>query len=194
MSTSLAGLLSKGVDHLIAGGSLQSFLEGHEPQQLAEDQRAELCRLLEQAAELLAAGSLPVTAPRAKASNRARFLSAVVQQRESIRSRTGWRALIGSSRLRQSLAGLALSLADVPRVDGIGDEITLLFSETSGRFLVEVAEGDAAAFEGLMDGLPCACVGQTGGDALRVTGLDGQALFEMDLDALKAAWKGADVD
>jgi phosphoribosylformylglycinamidine synthase len=89
--------------------------------------------------------------------------------------------------------GLTLRLADVPRRDGVRDEVTALFSETSGRFLVEVAQEDATTFEEQVARVLCACVGQTGGDTLYVTGLEGQVVLETALGPLKAAWKGTSV-
>ena len=65
-----------------------------------------------------------------------------------------------------------------------------LYSESSGRFLVEVAEEDAPAFEAELEGLVWACIGHTGGDALQIAGLDGQAILAAPLRELKAAWQG----
>jgi phosphoribosylformylglycinamidine (FGAM) synthase-like enzyme len=70
-----------------------------------------------------------------------------------------------------------------------------LCSESSGRFLVEVAEEHAAGFEACLgngrEGAPAwACIGQTGGERLRVFGTGGQAVIESELDVLKSAWQG----
>lgn len=86
--------------------------------------------------------------------------------------------------------GATLRLADLPCAeDGVGD-ITALFGETAGRFLVEVAEADGEAFEAVMCGVACACVGHTEGDVMRVLGTESQVVIEMGIEVLKAAWQG----
>jgi phosphoribosylformylglycinamidine synthase len=87
--------------------------------------------------------------------------------------------------------GLTVHLADLPRAGERVDDIAALFGETSGRFLVEVREEDAPAFERILADVPWAAIGRVGSDALRVVGLGGQVVLEASLDALKAAWKGA---
>jgi phosphoribosylformylglycinamidine synthase II len=86
--------------------------------------------------------------------------------------------------------GLTIRLADLPRADEAVDEVAALFSETSGRFLVEVSEEHAGAFELLTAGVPCAPVGVVGGDSLCAIGFDGQVVLNAGLDSLKTAWKG----
>jgi phosphoribosylformylglycinamidine synthase len=88
--------------------------------------------------------------------------------------------------------GLTLNWADLPAAPHL-DAAAALFAESSGRFLVEVAEEDAAPFEAILSAgpaLPWAHVGRTGGSRLRVLGMDGQAVIEERLDALKRAWQG----
>ena len=86
--------------------------------------------------------------------------------------------------------GLTVRLQDLPRTDDVTDNVAALFSETGGRFLVEVAERDAAAFERAMDGIASACIGETGGDTLCIVGIDGSPAVQAGLDALKTAWQG----
>jgi phosphoribosylformylglycinamidine synthase len=96
--------------------------------------------------------------------------------------------------------GLTVHLADVPQArdvrraedDGARD-VLALFSESSGRFLVEVAEQDGAGFEAAMEGLACTCVGRTGGERLCVLGTNGRVAIESELEVLKAAWQGGHV-
>ena len=54
-----------------------------------------------------------------------------------------------------------------------GDSVVQLFSESNGRFLVEVAPQHAEAFRAVMDGCPLAELGQAGGQSLRICGQDG---------------------
>jgi phosphoribosylformylglycinamidine synthase subunit PurSL len=94
--------------------------------------------------------------------------------------------------------GLALSLADLPRSPAVDRAEMALFSESSGRFLVEVAPDDAVAFEAALAGRPLACLGFTsapraeGRDSVsprfRVRGLDGQPLIDCPVDDLLRAW------
>jgi phosphoribosylformylglycinamidine synthase len=87
--------------------------------------------------------------------------------------------------------GLTLELADLPAAPGLTTPAAL-FAESSGRFLVEVDEQDAAAFEAILStdpALPWAHAGRTGGEYLRVSGRDGRAAIEGRLDALKRAWQ-----
>jgi phosphoribosylformylglycinamidine synthase len=89
--------------------------------------------------------------------------------------------------------GVTVRLADVPRSAQVNDDVSALFSESCGRFLVEVAAADAAAFESEMGDTPWACIGATGGDTLHITGLQGQTIVEAGLSSLKAAWQGGDI-
>jgi len=55
--------------------------------------------------------------------------------------------------------GLDLSLVNLPRSPDMDRDDVALFSESSGRFLVEVAPDDAEAFEAALAGRPFACLG-----------------------------------
>jgi phosphoribosylformylglycinamidine (FGAM) synthase-like enzyme len=92
--------------------------------------------------------------------------------------------------------GLTLNLADLPAAPHL-EAAAALFAESSGRFLVEVAEEHAEPFEAVLssgEALPWAEVGRTGGDSLRVLGPNGQAILERKLDALKRAWQSSASD
>jgi phosphoribosylformylglycinamidine synthase len=110
-----------------------------------------------------------------------------------------------------SEGGLAVAAAEMAFAGGIG--ITLdaarapagelpakpaardaiaLFAESNGRFLVEVDEEHAAAFEATLSAEPAppwAHVGRTGGASLRVLGTGGETIMDTKLDALKGAWQ-----
>jgi phosphoribosylformylglycinamidine synthase len=84
--------------------------------------------------------------------------------------------------------GLGLEL-DLRRVDGPGDALLKLFSESPSRFLVETAPEHAAAFEAAMAGLPLARVGTSLAEPeLRLRNGD-SALERFALDELRAAWQ-----
>jgi phosphoribosylformylglycinamidine synthase len=85
--------------------------------------------------------------------------------------------------------GMAVDLRRVPAENPARSD-RILFSESAGRFLVTVAPGDRAAFEGLFEGLPTARIGHVTGDRrLKVTGLSGEIIVDADLDGLRSAWK-----
>jgi phosphoribosylformylglycinamidine synthase len=103
-----------------------------------------------------------------------------------------------------SEGGLAVAAAEMAFAGGVGADLTapgaadtplsdpvLLFSESTTRFLVEVAPPDAAAFRGCLGpGVPLAEVGQTCREPrLRIAGPGGGWVVEAALDQLKEAWQ-----
>jgi phosphoribosylformylglycinamidine synthase len=86
--------------------------------------------------------------------------------------------------------GLELDLARVAWSDRNRADAALLFSESATRFLVEVDEADAEAFETDLRGTPLAWVGSVVDEPrLLVRGLDGRVLFEHDVATLREAWR-----
>jgi phosphoribosylformylglycinamidine synthase subunit PurSL len=86
--------------------------------------------------------------------------------------------------------GAELNLADVPTVGAEPADGWVLFAESNGRYLVEVAPEDAAAFEALLEGVPHGRIGVTRDDGvLLVTGHDGDA-FTLTVEELRDAWRG----
>ncbi|MCS7177979.1 MAG: phosphoribosylformylglycinamidine synthase subunit PurL [Anaerolineae bacterium] len=86
--------------------------------------------------------------------------------------------------------GLTLSLSDLPSTPDVATAEMALFSETAGRFLVEVRPQDRAALEALFSGLPCACLGRvTEEPVLRITGRRGDPILALPVGALKQNWK-----
>ena len=98
-----------------------------------------------------------------------------------------------------SEGGLAVAAAEMAFAGELGAELTLpvdlpdpvaLFSESNTRFLVEVPEDDAAAFESHLAGVPHARIGAvTGGDRLVIRG-ENRTVIDAPLADLKAAWQG----
>lgn len=87
--------------------------------------------------------------------------------------------------------GLELNLAETPRLPGLERIDTLAFSESLGRFIVEIAAADATAFEEAMAGLPVARAGVVRQDGrVRFYGPDGGPVLETDLVAIERAWRG----
>jgi len=107
-----------------------------------------------------------------------------------------------------SEGGLAVALAEMALAGMLGLDVTLdkavtvsdtgpgpewlLFSESNGRYLIEVSPGDAAAFEDLLAGLPYARIGRVL-DApdlsIRWTA-GGDPLFSLPVSTLATAWRG----
>ncbi|MFQ6100432.1 MAG: phosphoribosylformylglycinamidine synthase subunit PurL [Anaerolineae bacterium] len=90
--------------------------------------------------------------------------------------------------------GLDLDLADLPRTPDVQADDVALFSESSSRFLVEVAPEDAAAFEEALTGWPVAHLGHvTDGGTLRLRGLQGGTVIESPIEELLQAWQSPEV-
>jgi len=98
--------------------------------------------------------------------------------------------------------GLTLDLAKVPLFsppappgEGGGEDLRddqILFSESCGRFLATVQEKDAAEFERIFDGLPCALVGEvTENPELVITGQSGKEILRENILSLRRSWMGA---
>jgi len=67
----------------------------------------------------------------------------------------------------------------------------LLFSESNGRFVVEVRPEDAGAFESLLATVPC----QRAGMVLEAPTVEmtsaGKVVLQAELEALRTAWHAA---
>jgi phosphoribosylformylglycinamidine synthase len=79
---------------------------------------------------------------------------------------------------------MSLDLKEEARTD------KTLFSETNGRFIVEVSPKDRRNFVSFMEGLPVSCVGQVReSQRLQMVGLDGKTL-SWSLSEVEKAWLG----
>lgn len=84
--------------------------------------------------------------------------------------------------------GVAVDVALVPQWENLSpDEV--LFAESQGRLLLEVGEEDAAAFETVMNGVPCGRVGHVTPSAFTITHL-GHPLIHTTPVELEQAWRG----
>ena len=101
-----------------------------------------------------------------------------------------------------SEGGLAAAAAEMAFAGGVGARLDLsklpklstaclLFSESNSRFLCEITPDSAAPFEAQLEGVPCACVGQTLQEPrLVIAAQQGDAAaIDESLDKLKAAWQ-----
>jgi phosphoribosylformylglycinamidine synthase len=86
--------------------------------------------------------------------------------------------------------GLDLDLTRLAAATGLGDAVTLLFSESQTRWLVEVTASSATAWEASFAGLPCVAVGTVTKDSrLSLRGPGGQIWVDAAVADLKAAWQ-----
>ena len=101
--------------------------------------------------------------------------------------------LAGGLGLKLDLAPLPAPAADaseqVSQFSILNSQFIKLFSESPTRFLVEVRPGDADAFERALAGLPCARIGTVTRDAALVIQNAEDKVLELDVEALRAAWR-----
>ncbi|MFQ5861756.1 MAG: phosphoribosylformylglycinamidine synthase subunit PurL [Candidatus Brocadiales bacterium] len=86
--------------------------------------------------------------------------------------------------------GMELNIEDVPVEDGAMREDTILFSESTSRFVVEVGPGDYKAFKRVMKGVPFGLLGRVRRDAtFIIRGMRGRPIVYADIYRLKEAWQ-----
>ncbi len=98
-----------------------------------------------------------------------------------------------------SEGGLAVAVAEMAFAGGIGADVTglgsltdevLLFSESTTRFILEVAPGGATALKECMADVPVVRIGETvKEERLRIAGAGGEWLVWAPLAELKEAWQ-----
>lgn len=87
--------------------------------------------------------------------------------------------------------GMALDLGNLPRSPDVDRDDVALFSESLGRFLVEVPPERQTAFEALFNGLPLGLLGTVEeAPGLRVRGLAGREVLHLSLSDIRRAWRG----
>ena len=85
--------------------------------------------------------------------------------------------------------GIDLDITSVAEAASLSDPATILFSESTTRFLIEVEPAKASQFEATFAGLPLARGGQvTSSGHVRVASSGGGKLIDASLVELKAAW------
>lgn len=105
-----------------------------------------------------------------------------------------------------SEGGLAAALAEMAIAGRLGAEVdlaalggvsaeallpaeALLFAESNGRLLCEVAPDDAAAFEAALVGIPYYALGTVREEPVLEVGLSGAPLLALSVESLVTAWK-----
>ncbi|MGD9238243.1 MAG: AIR synthase-related protein, partial [Desulfobacterales bacterium] len=85
--------------------------------------------------------------------------------------------------------GMQVDLKRVPAA-GVIRDVTLLFSESAGRFIVSVDPNQRRDFENLFEPATCACIGTvTASPQFEIRGLDRTTIISLAVSELKAAWK-----
>jgi phosphoribosylformylglycinamidine synthase subunit PurSL len=85
--------------------------------------------------------------------------------------------------------GMEISMADVPSNDDLTDS-RVLYSESSGRFIVTVDPARQGAFEKLFSGMKTGRVGVVSGTSrFRIKGRDGDFIIDEEVGTLKDCWK-----
>jgi len=102
-------------------------------------------------------------------------------------SKGGWAVAFARCALAGDL-GLVLDLSACPEADDLAPDV-FLFSESNGRFLVTTNAGAADCFAERFAGLPCRRVGRVTADGRLRVGARERNLIDLDLAALRAAFK-----
>ena len=85
--------------------------------------------------------------------------------------------------------GMDIDLASVPCDKNLGDD-KILFSETSGRFIVTIDPYQKNEFEKIFAKIPHALIGKVNDEGIfRIKGKDSRILINQSVKDLKAAWK-----
>ena len=87
------------------------------------------------------------------------------------------------------IGGMKLDLDALPTVNGWQNNAVPCFSESTGRFLVEVDEDMAAEFEAAMAGFPCARIGSATTDGQLTITAKGSTVLQAEIAELKNIWK-----
>jgi len=90
--------------------------------------------------------------------------------------------------------GLQLALNTVVRSADVTTDAAALFSESSTRFLVEIAPDDAAAFEAYLEGAPLARIGKVADQqTLQILGFSGDVVVRATVTDLVRTWQSAQI-
>jgi phosphoribosylformylglycinamidine synthase II/phosphoribosylformylglycinamidine synthase I len=97
---------------------------------------------------------------------------------------------LGVAAAEMALAGGRGIRIELDRVPGEASTVhSMLFSESPGRFLVEVSPEHARAFEAALVGLPYAEIGRTEDEPGFVVSHSGHAVVDVSVAALDGAWR-----
>ena len=108
-------------------------------------------------------------------------------------------AIAGGVGCRIRLADVPCDLGSATGLTGLSRDVVLATAESPARFLCEVSEEHAVAFESVVAGIPHACCGETceldprvGKPTVTMMGVDGGQRAAVPLAAAAAAWRSLD--
>ncbi len=87
------------------------------------------------------------------------------------------------------IGGVQIDLDALPTTGGWQNNAVPCFSESTGRFLVEVDEDMAAEFQAAMAGFPCARIGSATTDGQLTITAKGSTVLQAEIAELKSIWK-----
>ena len=87
------------------------------------------------------------------------------------------------------IGGMQIDLDALPTTGGWQNNAVPCFSESTGRFLVEVDEDMAAEFQAAMAGFPCARIGSATTDGQLTITAKGSTVLQAEIAELKSIWK-----
>ncbi|MFH1056545.1 MAG: phosphoribosylformylglycinamidine synthase subunit PurL [Candidatus Micrarchaeota archaeon] len=86
-------------------------------------------------------------------------------------------------------AGVEIDLRQISCAENAKRNDVLLFSESAGRFVVSVGQENAKKFAEAMKGTKAVLAGRVAGKKVRITGLNGKKIIDVNFEELKKAWK-----
>ena len=140
-------------------------------------------------------GAPPAPVPQAVATLRALHRAIKVELIRAIHDLSeGGLAVAAAEMCIAGRCGLQLTLDAVVRSADVTTDAAALFSESSTRFLVEVAPEDAAAFGAYLKGAPFACIGKVADQqALQIRGFSGDVVVQATVSDLTQTWQSAEI-
>ena len=105
-------------------------------------------------------------------------------------SEGGWAVALAEMSLAGGL-GMNAHLSRAPGASALPDDVTCCFSESNGRYAIEVTPDNAAAFEEIMREHPTARIGTvTEEPRFVVLGLHGDVVISAAVSELERVWRG----
>lgn len=106
-------------------------------------------------------------------------------------SEGGWAVALAEMALAGEL-GMEVHLSRIPGAGDLPDDVTCCFSESNGRYAIEVTPGNAAAFEAIMSAHPIAHIGMVIEETqFIVRGIADIVVISTTISDLERAWRGA---
>ena len=105
-------------------------------------------------------------------------------------SEGGWVVALAEMSLAGE-SGLNISLAQLPGIENLSDDVVCCFSESNGRYIVEIKSEDKTTFERTMSNCSISCIGVvTDTKSFIIKGLQDREIIRTDVSDLERAWRG----